>query len=247
MKRVRFDKSPLIEVIFQLRFPTILSIEQSIPSAFQQQIISKYPFFSQKNEEIKQILPDGTQKVISTNRNYEFLSIDKGTKINLTCSFLAISTRQYSVWENFSSVIDEIVTAFERVYNPPFYVRVGLRYINVITKSKWGLEQRKWNELLTPDVLGVLANNEKASNYQVEAEYLCKDGITLTHNRFGLVHVDQQAELSFMIDCDYFKNGITQTTEWKDISIILHDSSENFIRTIVSDVLFFAMEPQEIS
>ncbi len=246
MPRVKFEKSSLIEVIFQLRFPTILSIEQSIPSAFQQRIIEKYPFFSQKNEEIKQILPDGTQKTISTNRNYEFLSIDKGTKINLTCSFLAISTRQYSVWEAFYSVITEIVDAFESIYRPPFYVRVGLRYINVITKSKWGLEHRKWNELLTPDVLGVLADNEDASNYQVEAEYKCKDGLTLTHKHFGLVHVDQQSELSFLIDCDYFKNGITKTTEWRGTSICLHDSSENFILTIITDVLHSAMEPHEI-
>lgn len=246
MNRVRFDKSPLIEVVFQLRFPTILSIEQSIPSDFQQRIIEKYPFFSQKNEEIKQILPDGSQKVVSTVRNYEFLSIDQGTKINLTSSFLAVSTKQYSVWEDFLVVIKEIVTVFESIYNPPFYIREGLRYIDVITKSKWGLERRKWNELLTANVLGVLADNEEAFNYQVEAEYKCMDGVTITHNRFGLVHVDQQTELSFLIDCDYFKNGITKTTEWESLSKTLHNSSENFIRTIVTDVLFTAMEPHEI-
>ncbi len=247
MARVKFTNPPLIEVVFQLRFPTILSIEQNIPTDFQQRIIGNFPYFSQKTEEIKQILPDGTQKIISTNHNYEFLSRDKGTKINLTYSFLAISTRRYTVWEAFSSVIDEIVLAFEATYNPPFYVRIGLRYIDVITKSKWGLEQRKWSELLSANVLGVLANNEDASNYQVEAEYKCKDGITLTHNHFGLVHVEQQQELSFMIDCDYFRNGIINTTDWRGISNELHDNSENFINTIVSDVLYTAMGPQKIS
>lgn len=38
IKRVRYEKCPLIEVTYQLNFPTILSIEAEMPVRFQNAI-----------------------------------------------------------------------------------------------------------------------------------------------------------------------------------------------------------------
>ena len=46
-KRVRYEKSPLVEVIFQLRFPTILSINAVQPVEFQELIRKEFPFYEE--------------------------------------------------------------------------------------------------------------------------------------------------------------------------------------------------------
>ena len=43
--RVRYSRNPLLEVICQLRFPKILSIETEVPVGFQEDIRSEYPVF----------------------------------------------------------------------------------------------------------------------------------------------------------------------------------------------------------
>lgn len=55
-KRVRYQKSPLVEVVFQLRFPTILIINSNQPVDFQERIRERYPFFEEQTEEQGDIL-----------------------------------------------------------------------------------------------------------------------------------------------------------------------------------------------
>lgn len=46
--RVVYDKSPLVEVVCQLRFPTVLRIEAEVPSAFQEAVRSRFPLFDRQ-------------------------------------------------------------------------------------------------------------------------------------------------------------------------------------------------------
>ena len=102
-KRVRYQKSPLIEVIFQLRFPTILSINAKQPTEFQDRIRERYPFYQEGDEQQDEMVigPDGNPVQIKTNtsKNYAFISTDESYKINLTSSFISISTLRYTQWE----------------------------------------------------------------------------------------------------------------------------------------------------
>ena len=100
-KRVRYQKSPLIEVIFQLRFPTILSINAKQPMEFQDKIREKYPFYQEGDEQQNEMIigPDGNPVQIKTSsaKNYAFISSDESYKINLTASFIYIHIKIYSV------------------------------------------------------------------------------------------------------------------------------------------------------
>ena len=114
LKRVRYEKSPLVEVIFQLRFPTILSINSNQPVVFQEQIREKYPFFEEQLEEQGDILYNPQIKATALrktgeNKNYAFISEDNLTKINLTPSFIAISTMAYTQWEEFRKHIFGVI------------------------------------------------------------------------------------------------------------------------------------------
>lgn len=55
-KRVKYNRCPLVEVIFQLRFPTILSINSKQPADFQEKIRKEYPFYDEGIEEQNELL-----------------------------------------------------------------------------------------------------------------------------------------------------------------------------------------------
>lgn len=48
--RYQYAKSPLVEVICQLRFPTILSIGSQEPAAFQEAIRREFPRYAVRQE-----------------------------------------------------------------------------------------------------------------------------------------------------------------------------------------------------
>lgn len=75
-KRVKYNRCPLVEVIFQLRFPTILSINSKQPADFQEKIRKEYPFYDEGIEEQNELLINtngkSTQVKSSQNKNYKF-------------------------------------------------------------------------------------------------------------------------------------------------------------------------------
>ena len=251
-KRVRYQKSPLIEVIFQLRFPTILSINANQPIEFQDKIREKYPFYQEDNEQHNEIVIDQNGNPVQTKtsnlKNYVFISADQSYKINLTSSFLSISTLKYTQWEDLKKHIGFAIPIFEKVYKPLFYTRVGLRYVDVIDRKKLCLEQVSWNELIEPHVLGVMTPDVETGikSYRADAEYQNLENKASTKVHFELVHVNNQKELSLLIDCDYFTQEITQTEGVNTVADMLHMNSSTFISSAITERLSEAMEPVEI-
>ena len=88
--------------------------------------------------------------------NYSFLSEDNRWKINLTKDFIALSTLQYTSWEEFARHLDKLLAAFIKLYKPAYFQRVGLRYVNIFSRKKLGLEDSKWAELVSPAYVGPL-------------------------------------------------------------------------------------------
>ena len=108
--RVIFNNNPLIKVICQLRFPRILSINESQPATFQDFIRQDYPLFNISVEHQQQFSVDSIDKdippiprVVQSEKinNYRFSSADGFWHINLTSSFISLSTSNYSRWEDF--------------------------------------------------------------------------------------------------------------------------------------------------
>ena len=89
MARVKYLRSTLREVIFQVRFPKIIKLMEEAPAAFQELIIAKYPIYSlEKNETVVEF--NGQQKQQLNENNHSFINALGRTKINLTSTFIAI-------------------------------------------------------------------------------------------------------------------------------------------------------------
>ena len=96
----------------------------------------------------------------ANTKNHEFSSEDGQWKINLTRTFIALSTGNYKVWEDFKKKLEIPLTALIHVYSPSYFSRIGLRYKNVIQRSTLDLAGVSWTKLLRPQILGVLVDSE---------------------------------------------------------------------------------------
>ena len=161
-ERCILNKNQLAEVICQLRFPEILKINTELPVDFQEEIRSEFPQFSRRMETVP---PRGThlpapgisQPHGSGNVNYQFVSSDGVWRINLTSKFLSLSCNRYTCWEDFAKHLDKPLVSFIKIYNPSYFERIGLRYLNFISRKNLDLESIPFRDLIQNQYLGPLS------------------------------------------------------------------------------------------
>lgn len=218
--RYLYTRSPLAEVICQLRFPTILSIGAKEPADFQEAIRSAYPQFAARQEyPLPKLTGAGTANPSVQQQppvvNYHFLSQDGKWKINLTNSFIALSTVGYRQWEEFAKQLDFVLAQFIRVYQPAYFQRIGLRYLNAFSRKALGMEDMLWDDLITSPYIGVLGEPDvdetAVSKCSLDVETALKDGCHMKlHAGPGVLKRGgqaQQNETRFILDGDFSVAG----------------------------------------
>lgn len=153
--RARYQNAPAHEVICQLRFPTILTINAAEPADFQEAIRAEFPQYARRQDVTPPKLtglggPNVQVQQQPPVTNYHFLSADGAWKLNLTKDFIALSTLRYPGWEDFARQLDKPLAAFIKLYKPAYFQRVGLRYVNIFSRAKLGLEGTPWRSCSPP-------------------------------------------------------------------------------------------------
>jgi uncharacterized protein (TIGR04255 family) len=169
--KVLYRRSPLIEVTAQLCFPSILKIEAESPVAFQEQIRKDFPFFEAKppTKPVGQVSFAGTILAIGQDQptdtlTYVFDSADRRRRLTLSQKLLSLRTWNYAGWEEFTRHLSGSVDAFAKIYSPPFYHHVCLRYKNAIRREAIHLGSTPWSELLQPWISGPLGLSDIAAD-----------------------------------------------------------------------------------
>ena len=152
-QRFQYARSPLVEVICQLRFPAILTINTKEPAEFQEAVRHDFPRYAVRQEQRPPKLvgagtPNAKLEPQSPVANHSFISADGFWKLNLTKDFIALSTLRYTRWEDFALRLDKPLAQFIQVYEPAFFERIGLRYVNAVSKSRLGLTDLLWDDLI---------------------------------------------------------------------------------------------------
>jgi uncharacterized protein (TIGR04255 family) len=254
--RVVYQTNPLEEVICQLRFPPILRIESELPATFQDQISTEYPLL--EDSSIPQLnLPPAVARLLAGDligtagsRQFQFVSADRVWKIVLSREFISLTTTKYSRWEEFSSRLERALTALRTQYKPPtFFLRVGLRYRDLIRRSEFGNPNERWSSLLMPHILGEL------SDAQVEPSILQTAHQTLISidergSRVRLVHGlavrPEGEEVCYSIDSDFFTEEKTEVTDVFNSLKLFNRQAGRLFRWCITDHLHNALGPEVI-
>lgn len=253
--RVIYEKPQLLEVICQLRFPTILSISAKEPAEFQELIRSEFPRYSRNLEKVppKVIGQPGNMKFEEQPDvvNYQFVSADGKWKVNLTNAFIALATPAYTKWEDFAAKLDEVLAHFISVYKPAFFERIGLRYINAFSRSALGLEGAPFAELIEPGYLGLMSDEDVQERSFVsirqEAELNLPGGCRLKLNCGpGMVKRNnvEDKEIKFILDVDLFMMSKLEMKYTTGALNTIHTHADRVFRGAITRRLHDAMEPQ---
>lgn len=258
-KKVIYQKNPLDHVICQLRFPPILKIETEVPAKFQEDIRAEFPEFKEKQETALPI-PKGIQLEVPTEvlrqvvpssvKNYEFASDDGFWRINLTRTFLALTCTKYERRSLFQEKLAHPLKALIETYNPAYFSRIGLRYVDIIRRSVLGLENVAWKELLQPHILGLLGTPDDVSqniqNLEAKYEIRLEDGSSVARITIGLVEWPEKSEECFMIDTDFFNIGKIAISDVTSKLDYFHIRGSRLIQWLIKEKLHTAMEPKEL-
>lgn len=255
--RVIYAKPQIMEVICQLRFPRILSIGAREPAEFQELIRADFPRYSRNIEKLppKVSGQPGNMRLeeLPDVINYQFLSADGKWKVNLTDAFIALATPAYTQWENFAAKLDEVLAQFINVYHPAFFERIGLRYINAISRRSLNLEGTPFADLIQPGYVGLLGEEDVKENafirtlQQVELrlsggcqlKLSCGPGLVKRNNV-------EDKEIKYILDNDIYMSGKVELRETTAALNVVHTHADRIFRGAISQELHEAMEPQPL-
>lgn len=246
-----------MDVVCQLRFPTILSIETKKPADFQEKIRASFPRYTSREEFLQPKVTGrpGAMKVKEqeTVTNHQFLSTDGNWSVNLTRDFIALTTPNYTRWEDFAAKLDQVLAAFIEVYNPAFFERVGLRYINAFSRQALGIEDIPFNQLIQPAYLGLLGDddiNERSfARSTQDVEVTIPGGCRLKlHAGPGMVKKNnvEDKEVKFILDNDIFMMGNIPIAHAAAALNTVHIQADRIFRGAIMQRLHEAMEPEPL-
>ena len=256
LPRSQYAKNQLADVICQLRFPEILTINTTQPAAFQDAIRDTFPKYT-KSLETPTPQITGTPGNIqlhtqSTTVNHQFSSSDGVWRVNLTSKFISLACIHYTNWESFAKRLDKPLATFIHTYKPAYFERIGLRYLNFISREKLHLQDTPFSDLITPNYLGILADEEifegTVTQSGVDAELSIQGGCKVKiHAGPGLVkqHGKQESEIKFIFDQDLFMLGNIPVNYSAGALETLHSQAYPIFRGAITNTLHTAMEPSD--
>jgi len=123
-----YPNSPLVEVVFEIRFPDEPSVDCK-RDVFYETIRGSFP---------RVLVPTTKEGGLAALEPYRFESEDKKRVLMIAMNRFAYSARQYARYEQFAAEALKWVILFSETYELPRLNRTGLRYINIIRFSREG-------------------------------------------------------------------------------------------------------------
>lgn len=252
--RCCYGQPQLAEVICQLRFPEILTIQANPPADFQEAIRDPFPMYLRRQE-----IPAPAG---SANRNrldqepvinHQFATADGVWRVNLTSKFISLTCSRYTRWEDFAAHLDKPLAAFLQTYRPAPFERIGLRYLNFISRYQLGLEAVPFSELIQPCYLGLLSLEDveetAISRNTLDCEMAIRGGCRIKlHAGPGKVKrgAKEDPEVKFIFDQDLYRNGPIQHNLVPGVLQTLHSQADAIFRGAITQRLHEAMVPETI-
>ena len=251
--RCIYKSNPIGEVICQLRFPDILAIGANLPVAFQDAIRDEFPRYS-ATMETPPPMPGNPGSKPPSVINYQFVSADGMWKVNLTPSFISLACAKYTCWEDFAKKLDKPLAAFIKLYKPAHFDRIGLRYVNFISRKALGLEDVPFRDLIESCYLGPLAEDDViesgVNRSTVDLEMAFRGCHVKLHAGPGRIQRNgqpqQDPELKFIFDQDLFMAGNIPVNMSVGALNTLHLHAFSIFRGAITNQLHKAMEPENI-
>lgn len=221
LEEVPLFPAPLETVIFQLRFPEVVSLaREDFIGPFQEAVRGTYPIL-RRRQQPQQRMTSPTEIEIRTVNTWEFADVAEDWMVGLATDSISVSTSAYGSRTDFLDRLRSILDALDGLVEPPVvqvYERLGVRYVNRLIED----DLEDISRLVKPEMVGALAvempEGKSVKAAATQAEYLLGDSSMQV--RWGLVPpgatiglgVDAITAPSWVLDMDVYYEGQTPYT-----------------------------------
>lgn len=215
---VHLPRSPLAQVVAQVRFPPILAIHgPETVAGFQEALREAYPHLSKHQVHTIDLAvgptPNVNQDVVWRLADRER---DPRWQVSLGAGFVSLATTGYDSRRNFLGRLRAVVSAVEETFRPADTQRLGLRYIDRLT----GDAVERINDLVRPEILGIMRPSGASSSalagsiahVMTEAQFVARND-SRVQGRWGVLPpnathdpdvLEPIADTSWVLDLDMF-------------------------------------------
>ena len=149
---VPLKNPPLLRVIAQVRFPTLLAVRSADRvSGFQDAVRDRYPYLEREDIAMLSVgpisVPDASHEAVV---HWRFWDAQRKWRTTLNQDFLAIETTAYESRADFMANLGEVLRAFQTIFQPNSATRLGMRYIDQIKPPS----VERITDLLIPEIVG---------------------------------------------------------------------------------------------
>jgi uncharacterized protein (TIGR04255 family) len=152
---VPLSNAPLVSVIAQVRFPTLLAVRNPDRIAnFQEAIRDRYPHLDRQDIPTILVVSGAAPNPVGDPLVHWRFADDAPSfkwRVSLTPEFVSLETRAYESRQNFMERLETILQTLEETLAPTHMMRLGMRYIDQIK----GEPMSRIDTLLRKEVLGV--------------------------------------------------------------------------------------------
>ncbi len=214
---VPLEQAPLGEVICQVRFSPIFRIASDPPSDLQEAILEWFPEAS---------LADDADPHL-----FQFLSHDAGWALRIGFEAFTLSTRRYTVWDEFSAYLAVVQNAMQQVYRIPSYRRIGLRYVNVFTPANTGRESiAEISDVLRSELALPFRTEAFADASELATHVLLNESGGTLAMRVGAQSSSVAGGPVVFLDLDFYVEGLLSTDGLIERCTEYHDTIYNAFR-----------------
>lgn len=267
--RVSYRNNPLVEVICQARFrrseilerpPGLLEdlaaegytdVAEVSPVNIHINVVGQQVGGTEVHESVSPAMAGGVP-------SYNCVTPDGNWTVSFNAESVSLSCKKYSSWSEFQPKFIKAIELYGKWYPGTKAVRLGLRYKDVIDRSKLGLAHREWHSLIEPFLLGALSLNVFVDDDAIPDSDVAGclthalvrlEGCALTLQSALLRSVTDDKKTVFLIDSDFSKDSeeiaelAYSPSVLSNSLMVLHEHAGAMFRRVIKEELHGALEP----
>ena len=243
--RIQLEAAPLVRVIAQIRFSTVLLVsEKNFVAPLQDSLRKRYPILEREMQQQVRLTADGAETSDPT-AIWRFSDAESLWEVSLAPDFVALDTKAYGDRKDFFERFEAILSAVEQHIRPGIASRIGVRYVDRVEGEA---EIQRLRDLIKPELLGVGASSlgpAKIMHTLTESQFAVGGAPTTLKTRWGLVpsgathdpSIPPAESESWILDLDAFVSdpGVFNAKELIKEAQHLGEVVYRFFRWVVSD------------
>lgn len=245
---MKLDRSPLVLVLAQIRFSTVLAMPKYIADLQEALRHKGFPKFMTLQTQQIQLAPDQIQMI--TSLRWAFVDKEATSAVIVAPDFVVLQTNKYDTFETFTAKLLEVLQAIKEVVAPALAERLGLRFVDLVRPA----QTEALTDYLQPGLQGFAkgALAVRDLTYRFEAVGQTDAGTMVTRvlqtmdgsflppglEAAGLQFAPEirKTELKTMLDFDHFTNEARDFVPERLVADMwaLHDHTDNAFRASVT-------------